>query len=84
LQVLNHEGDLIPQLIADAPKLMKLDSKVNIEKLEVLNPQREELVAVLVVLHYLNALRPGINLVGDGVHQFRSHAILAQLFDFPV
>ena len=30
LQVLNHEGDLIPQLIADAPKLMKLDSKVNI------------------------------------------------------
>jgi hypothetical protein len=38
LQVLNHEGDFIPKLIADAPELMKLDGKVNIEKLEVLNP----------------------------------------------
>lgn len=84
LQVLNHEGDLIPELIADAPKLMKLDGKLNIQKLEVLNPQRQELVAVLVVLHDLDALRPGINLVGDSVHQLRSHAILAQLFDLPV
>ena len=84
MQVLNHEGDLIPKLIADAPKLMKLDGNVNIEKLEVLNAQREELVAVLVVLHDLNALRPGIKLVVVGVHQLRSHAILAQLFDFPV
>ena len=84
MQVLNHEGDLIPKLIADAPKLMKLDGNVNIEKLEVLNAQREELVAVLVVLHDLNTLRPGINLIGDGVDQFRSHAILAQLFDLPI
>ena len=38
LQVLNHEGDLIPELIADTPKLMKLDGNLNIEKLEVLNP----------------------------------------------
>ena len=38
LQVLNHEGDLIPELIADAPQLMELDGKVNIKKLEVLNP----------------------------------------------
>ncbi len=66
LQVLNHEGDLIPELIADASKLMKFYSDINIQKLEVLNPQRQELVAVLVVLHDLNALRPGINLVGDG------------------
>jgi hypothetical protein len=38
LQVLNHEGNLIPELVADAPKLMKLDGKLNIKKLEVLNP----------------------------------------------
>jgi hypothetical protein len=37
-----------------------------------------------MVLHDLDALTPGINLVGDGVQQLRSHAILAQLFDLPV
>ena len=84
LQVLNNEGDLIPELIADAPELMKLNSDLNAQKLEVLYPQRQELVAVLVVLHDLNALRPGINLIGDGKHQLRSHAILAQLFDLAV
>jgi hypothetical protein len=30
LEVLDHEGDLITELIAYTPKLMKLDGKLNI------------------------------------------------------